>query len=87
MLPDFKLKGFISIFDAVGNQIVSKEKMLWWEAQKALIWLWNGKNMNDRNVGAGSYLAIAEIEEVTESLGYQNGGPKQVKRIYVGIMQ
>ena len=45
-----------------------------------------GKNKNFRNVGGGSYLAVIEIEEVTESLGYQTGGPKQTKKIYIGVL-
>jgi len=86
LLKDFELKGEIMIFDPVGNQIVDRSKMLWWAEKKVLLWIWNGKNKNSRNVGGGSYLAVIEIEEVTESLGYQNGGPKQTKKIYLGVM-
>ena len=87
VLPDFKLRGYINIYDAVGNQVLDRSKMLWWQAQKCLIFIWNGKNSNDRNVGPGMYLALFEIEEITESLGYENGGPKDVKRLYVGVSE
>lgn len=86
LLKDFKLKGDIMVFDAVGNQVVRRNRMLWWEEKKFLLWIWNGKNENSRNVGGGSYLAVVEIEEITESLGYQNGGPKQTKKIYIGVL-
>lgn len=86
-LPDFALKGDISIFDPVGNQVTARSKMAWWDEKKCLVWVWNLKNQNDRTVGSGAYVAVMEIEDITESLGYQNGGPKQVKKTYVGVRE
>lgn len=85
LVPDFELKGDLTIFDAVGNTVSERKRMVWWKEKKILIWIWNGKNQNDRNVGGGSYLGFIEIEEVTKSLGYNHKGPKQTKRIMLGV--
>lgn len=86
-LPDFELKGEISIFDPVGNQVRARSRMAWWDAKKCLVWVWNLKNQNDRTVGSGAYVAVMEIEDITESLGFQNGGPKQAKKTFVGVRE
>ena len=86
-LQDLKLKGDISIFDAVGNQVVARSEMAWWDEKKSLVYVWNIKNENDRTVGSGSYAAIIEFEDITESLGFQNGGKKQLKKIMVGVRE
>ncbi|MFC1476459.1 hypothetical protein ACFL5S_00685 [Fibrobacterota bacterium] len=86
-LPDFELKGDISIFDPVGNQVIARSRMGWWDEKKYLVWAWNMKNENDRTVGSGAYAAVMEVEDVTKSLGYQNGGPKQVKKTLVGVRE
>ena len=85
MLPDFKLRGFLSISDTEGNQVVTKEKMLWWYGQKSLIWIWNIKNEYGYYVSPGIYNCFIEIEEITQSLGYANGGPKETRRLQVGV--
>ena len=87
LLEDFKLEGHIMIFDAVGNAVRQKSRMGWDEEYKGLVWIWNVKNEKGRTVGSAMYLCIIEIEEVTKSLGYENGGPKQVKRIFVGVKE
>jgi hypothetical protein len=33
------------------------------------------------------YLSIIELEDVTESLGYQNGGPKEVTKLFLGVRE
>ncbi len=84
-LPDMELKGFLSVYDAVGNQVVARSKMAWWDEKKSLVYVWNVRNHNNRTVGAAMYAAVIEIENITKSLGYQNGGEKQVKKIFVGV--
>jgi hypothetical protein len=85
LLPDFRLKGDLTIYDAVGNQVVPSRKMVWDNEHKVLVWIWNGKNQNGRAVGAGMYLVLIEIEETTPSLYPNGGGSKQVKRHFVGV--
>ncbi len=86
-LTDLELEGDMSIFDAVGNQVVARSEMAWWDEKKSLVYVWNIKNENDRTVGSGMYAAIIEMEDVTESLGFQNGGKKQLKKIMVGVRE
>ena len=84
-IPDLEVEGHISIFDAVGNQVVLKNRMAWWHQKKILLYVWNVKNENGRTVGEGSYLAVIEIEDITPSLANQNGRKKKVKRILIGV--
>ena len=86
-LPDLELEGKISVFDAVGNQVVARSEMAWWNEKKSLVYVWNVKNENSRTVGPGVYLSIIELEDITESLGYQNGGPKEVKKLFIGVRE
>jgi len=69
----------------VGNTLVLKEKLAWWDEHKSLVWVWNLKNRNGRFVGPGMYVCLFEIEDITESLGYHNNPYKQVKKITIGV--
>lgn len=52
----------ISIFDALGNEVLTREKMGYEKSKKRLIYLWPGENNNERQVGLGAYLAIISVE-------------------------
>ena len=84
-IPDLEVKGHISIFDPVGNQVVLRNRMAWWHEKKRLLYVWNVKNKNSRTVGNGAYLAVIEIEDVTPSLAHQGGMKKKVKKILIGV--
>lgn len=86
-LDDLRLKGNLTIFDALGNQVVENLNMSWWEAEKKLVTVWNMKNQNLRSVGSGTYVVIMKIEDITSSLGYDNGGPISMKKILVGVKE
>ena len=85
VLKDFTLRGHLTIYDAVGNQVRKRRRMGWDEQHKSLVYVWNAKNENLRSVGSAMYLCLIEIEEITPSLNYQDGGPKQTKKILVGV--
>jgi hypothetical protein len=57
--PKFDLEGKIAIYDAVGNQIIGGKAMR--KFNNTLIYLWNGRNTNNRKVGRGTYLAVCSI--------------------------
>ena len=84
-MPDIEVIGHISIFDPVGNQVVSRNRMAWWHETKRLLYVWNVKNNNGRTVGLGSYLAVIEIEDITPSLTDQNRGKKSAKKVLLGV--
>lgn len=81
--PKFKMEGELSIYDAVGNQIVDGKKMA--EYKKTLIFIWNGRNTKNREVGIGTYLAVASI--TTYPLGKGDGKPteKLIKKRLLGV--
>lgn len=86
MLPKgFKLRGFITIFDREGNYAPQKHEMLWLEAQKALLYVWSAKDKFGNYVSPGIYNCVAEIEEITPELYPNGGGPKQTKKLLVGV--
>jgi hypothetical protein len=82
-IPDLKAKGTLTILDAVGNTLVLKEKLAWWDDHKSLVWVWNLKNSNGRIVGPGMYVCLFDIEETT--VGAENTGIKVTKRLLVGV--
>ena len=84
-MPELEAEGHISIFDAVGNRVIQRDRMAWWHEEKRLLYVWNVKNENGRTVGTGSYLAVIEIEDVTPSLTDQNRGKKSAKQILLGV--
>lgn len=79
----FKLKGELTIIDAVGNLVIEKKEMGWDEANKRLIFVWNVKNSNGRYVGSGMYLCLIDIEEI--STGPDHSGVNEVKRVMIGV--
>jgi len=84
-IPDLKIRGTLTMLDAVGNTLVLKANLAWWDQRKSLVWVWNLKNRNGRVVGSGMYVCLFEIEDITPSLGYDNRPQKQVKKITIGV--
>ncbi len=56
------IEGRVSIFDVVGNQVVSNLPLHFDPESKQLLTIWNGKNEANRSVGSGSYVAIAKVK-------------------------
>lgn len=83
VFDSFKLKGFISIIDPLGNNLIMKKKMAWYDEKKSLIFAWNLKNENTRLVENSPYLCLIEIEETTDSA--ENTRLKEVKKLLVDI--
>jgi hypothetical protein len=75
--PDFELEGDLSIFDAVGNMVVDGKKMM--KYKKTLLYIWNGRNLNNRIVGRGTYLAVASYTAYPagKSKGKSQSGTKK----------
>jgi hypothetical protein len=84
-IPDLAVKGTLTILDALGNTLVKKEKLAWWDQRKSLVWVWNLKNRSGRVVGSGMYECLFEIEDITKSLNYDNHPKKQVKKLMIGV--
>jgi hypothetical protein len=57
------LTGTISVFDVVKNVIVDKSPMVFDQATKQLLYVWNGRNRNNKLVANGTYSAIIEISD------------------------
>ncbi len=66
--PDIDLDGSLTIFDAVGNTISQlKGTAIDNDSQKdgikeTVVFNWQGKNSNNRNVSSGTYLGVVTIE-------------------------
>ncbi len=82
--PSFKLKQFvkfsidISIFDPVGN-LVFKDHI---ESQNSptmtVLVKWNGRNRKGRMVGAGTYIAIVEVNDLLRNM-------VKTERVKIGV--
>lgn len=84
-LLDLEYRGSLSIYDALGNTVVSSLPMSWWHDKKSLVTVWNMKNDNGRVVTTGTYISLIVFEDVTESMGFKNGGPEFQKSIFLGV--
>jgi len=56
-----KLEGLMTIFDVVGNEVISDVPMHYDTETQRLVTFWNGKNGSERVVGSGAYIAVAKI--------------------------
>jgi hypothetical protein len=83
-IQDLKMQGTITILDAVGNTLVLKQRLAWWEERKSLVYVWNLKNRNGRLVGPGMYVCLFEIDDITKLPGEQRP-EKLVKKITIGV--
>jgi len=58
---EFLLRGTLTIFDGIGNTVISNRKMGYHEESKSLNFGWTCKNSHGRFVGAGTYVAYIEV--------------------------
>lgn len=61
------LTGVISIYDAVGNEVLGKRSLVYDRQNNRLLFLWDGKNNYGRSIGSASYLAL-----INYSVFYKN---------------
>jgi hypothetical protein len=80
--PKFDLEGEISIYDAVGNQIIGGKTMR--RFNNTLIYLWNGRNTNNRKVGRGTYLAVCSVTIYPQGRDVSDVR-EEIKRIMLGV--
>ncbi len=87
---NFEMSGKISIYDALGNQIITDRPMGFYKDlsnpthKMSLNYAWNGQNHNKRDVGRGTYLAVCAV--TIYEFG-ENGSVKkeEVKKVLLGI--
>lgn len=73
-----------TIYDAIGNAVISEQEMAFLKDSKNLVYLWDGTNGKGRKVASGTYLAIAAITY------YPNGldnapGKKVIRKKFIGV--
>jgi hypothetical protein len=64
-----EMKGSLDIYDVLGN-LLKKDVTMQYDPthnKKVLRYAWNGKNIQNRDVGSGTYLAIAKVTIVMKS--------------------
>ena len=81
------LSATLSIFDPIGNTIILKEKMGYYNGggdpnKIGLFFVWNGRNRNERKVGPGMYLAVAYINRIDK---FGNIYDKELKKHFIGV--
>ncbi len=86
-IPDNeRYSGLITLYDAVGNEVIARRKMAYLKDSKKLVYLWDGRNKNDRRVGPGAYLALVAITWYPD--GFENDpGKKEIKRLIIGVKE
>jgi hypothetical protein len=84
-LHNFKLEGHLTMYDAVGNEVIFERTMGYHNDTKSLFYDWNGRNSNDRYVGAGIYVAIFTVTPYTGSKLIKR--PVQVLRHFIGVKE
>ncbi len=78
--------GLITIYDAVGNEVIVQQEMAYLNNSKNLVYLWDGRNKNDRRVGPGAYLALVVITWYPD--GFDNdSGKKDIQRLIIGVRE
>ena len=81
------LSATLSIFDPIGNTIILKEKMGYYNGggdlnKIGLFYVWNGRNRNSRMVGPGTYLAVAYVNRIDK---FGDVYDKELKKYYLGV--
>ncbi len=84
-LHNFKLEGHLTMYDAVGNEVIFERTMGYHNDTKSLFYAWNARNSNDRYVGAGIYVAIFTVTPYTGSKLIKR--PVQVLRHFIGVKE
>ena len=82
-LHNFKLVGHVTLFDAVGNEVIFERKMGYHDGTGSLYYVWNRRNSNARYVGPGTYVAIFTVTPYTGSSFIKR--PVEVLRHFVGV--
>jgi hypothetical protein len=77
-LTNGKVKGTVTIFDAVGNMVVEKSDLLPDLTNVKLYWIWDGRTRKGSMASAGTYLARIVIEDLEH-------GRKQNIRLNIGV--
>jgi fibro-slime domain-containing protein len=77
-LASGKIKGTVTIFDAVGNTVVEKAEMLPDFDNVKLNWVWNGKTKKGTIASPGTYFVRGVVEDLER-------GRKNSFKCYVGI--
>lgn len=55
------VNGTVSIYDAVNNIVIKKQKLIMGTDQTRLFYVWDGTNYNGRKAGSGTYLGIVRV--------------------------
>ncbi|MBD3345719.1 MAG: hypothetical protein GF401_11720 [Chitinivibrionales bacterium] len=77
--PNAELEGTVAVFDAVGNVIVPSTKLVKEDNSDKSYFIWDGRNMNGRYVGSGSYLAIVET--------ISNNNDRKLTKLKIGVLR
>ncbi|MBN1982518.1 MAG: hypothetical protein JW795_13375 [Chitinivibrionales bacterium] len=57
-----RFTGIITLFDAIGNQVLTDRRMVYDAKTKRCLYFWDGLNAAGRKVGMSSYLAVVQVE-------------------------
>lgn len=58
---EFWLDGTLTIFDAVGNQVITDRNMGYHVESRSANYVWDCRNSNGRYVGSGTYLVVFKV--------------------------
>jgi hypothetical protein len=73
----------ITLYDALGNMVLTNKKIIYDPLLKKAYWGWDGKNQNNRAVGVGSYVAVVTIKRLVKGVETNYAS----RKIAVGVQQ
>ncbi len=76
---NFSLNGNITIFDLVGNRVISNRPMVFDPELNKLFYVWNGRNKSNRKVEDFAYYGIVNVRI--------NRGEEITKKIMIGLSE